>query len=82
MRKIYGIGPITALLGLFAIAANTAPAFAEGVAAGFSPWPQVTTFGGQDTFALTPCGGDSGMLGNVEAAQGAQANPMNAPVCN
>jgi hypothetical protein len=78
MRKIYRIGPMTALLGLLAIAAQTAPALAGGNA----PWPPIATFGGQDTFAQTPCGGDSGMLGNVEAAQGAQANPMNAPVCD
>jgi len=102
MRKIHLIGPTTALLGLFAIAADTAPALAGGApaVAGNSPsrgvylplpsWlssgPQVTPipiFGGHDTFTQTPCGGDFGMLGNIETEQEAvaQANPMNAPVC-
>jgi hypothetical protein len=79
MRKSYLIGLTTALLGLAAIAADTAPALA-----GQAAWPQVTQvqiFGGQETFTQTACGGDFGMLGNVEAAQVAQANPTNAPVC-
>jgi hypothetical protein len=43
---------------------------------------RISIFGGHETFAQTPCAGDFGMLGNIEAAQVAPANPMNAPVCD
>ena len=73
MVKSYLIGLTTTLLGFAAIAANTAPALADGT----SVWPHAT-------FTQAPCGGDFGLLGNIETEQEVvtQANPMNATVCN
>ena len=74
MHKSYLIGLTTALLGVSAIAA-AAPALAGQA---------VPIFGGKGTFIQTPCGGDFGLLGNIETEQEVvtQANPTNAPVCN
>jgi len=74
MRKSYLIGLTTALLGLAAIVGGTAPALAAG---GTGP-----DFWWQGTFTQTPCGGDFGLLGNAEAPQVTQSNPMNGPVCD
>jgi hypothetical protein len=98
MRMRYLVGPTAAVLGFAAIAADTAPALAGQAGARYSlstgvylqlppqakPWPRVTQVPifGREKFTQTPCGGDFGMLGNVEAAQVAPANPMNAMVCD
>ena len=71
MRKSYLIGLTTALLGFAQIAADTTPAAAAGLDSG---WP--------GTYNQTPCGGDFGLLGNAEAPQVIQANPLNGPVCD
>jgi len=73
MVKSYLIGLTTSLLGFATIAAYAAPAPADGTGV----WPQAT-------YIQTPCGGDFGLLGNIETEQEgvAQANPTNAPVCD